>query len=780
MKFCQSIPCSKTLFLFCLCGTTALTAPVGLADDIGDEARRELAAGEPYELAVISVADAHDLADERQDFPGLAVSVDAEDIEDLNAFNAEDTIKYLPNLNVRKRYIGDNNATLALRGAHSFMTPRAIVEADGLLLSNFLGARWDTAPRWNVVSAREIESVEIIYGPFLARYSGNAMGGVVRFSTRVPEAFETEGEAHYFENDFDYYGTDDSFDGYKLFGAIGNAVGNAMGDTGSYLFAERLENEGQPQQFRLLRPTGGEADGLNPPVQGAFLDPGLNAPVFAADSPVDVTQDLFKAKVRHRFNEDWRGQFTLALWDDEEELFDPQTYLVDQAGMPVFQGPVSFNGSNFNASGLRLSQSENTDYLLGLNVDGLLGGAWLTELDLSYYEVDDKESRQSNDYLTGINNGAGRLTVQDDASWETLDLRFSRVMGDHQPAAGYHFDQYSTRQSQYNVSQWRTGNDRTLRNRTGGETETQALYVENSWQFAPDWSLYLGGRYEWWEAENGLTSRLVAGREVSGRFPSRDESDFSPKASLTWQISPVWSSTIALAQAHRYPTVGELFQGSLDGNGDFDPNSFDPNLRKESSDEFNWSLTYAQGGTQVILNIFANEVDDTIFRQVGLSPVTGVLTSSFQNIDEMENSGAELVISNQETWLPRLSLDFNVSYTDAEITRNAGVPASEGRQLPRVPEWRVNLFARYRITDALDAALGYRYSDDPLTGLTNAREFDTFSFTTGYSVADFKINYRLGDMARLSFGVDNFTDDRYFVFHPYPGRTWVAGVNLRY
>jgi len=45
---------------------------------------------------------------------------------------------------------------------------------DGLALQT----RWSGAPRWSLVAPNEIELAEVIYGPFSAGYSGNAMGGV--------------------------------------------------------------------------------------------------------------------------------------------------------------------------------------------------------------------------------------------------------------------------------------------------------------------------------------------------------------------------------------------------------------------------------------------------------------------------------------------------------------------------------------------------------------------------------------------------------------------------
>ena len=58
----------------------------------------------------------------------------------INATDAEDALKYLPSLLVRKRYTGDyNHAVLSTRASGTGNSARSLVFADGILLSNLLG-----------------------------------------------------------------------------------------------------------------------------------------------------------------------------------------------------------------------------------------------------------------------------------------------------------------------------------------------------------------------------------------------------------------------------------------------------------------------------------------------------------------------------------------------------------------------------------------------------------------------------------------------------------------
>lgn len=122
--------------------------------------------------------------------PNLPASVETvtrEQFDNWNVVNTEDVLKYMPNLAVRKRFIGDLNAIIAVRGTSNTQSARGLVYADGLLLSNLLGSSFSFPPRWSMVSPDEIQQVDVIYGPFSALYPGNSLGATVLISTRMPK-----------------------------------------------------------------------------------------------------------------------------------------------------------------------------------------------------------------------------------------------------------------------------------------------------------------------------------------------------------------------------------------------------------------------------------------------------------------------------------------------------------------------------------------------------------------------------------------------------------------
>jgi iron complex outermembrane receptor protein len=44
-------------------------------------------------------------------------------------------------------------------------------------------------------------------------------------------------------------------------------------------------------------------------------------------------------------------------------------------------------------------------------------------------------------------------------------------------------------------------------------------------------------------------------------------------------------------------------------------------------------------------------------------------------------------------------------------------------------------------------------------------------------VADARVRYRLNETWNFSAGVDNLNNDKYFLFHPFPQRTFVMEVH---
>ena len=173
------------------------TGPL-LAADVADEPAKELA-GMTVRQARPTVAVQN---------PSSQAEVTGVQARQMNVVNTEDVVKYLPSLQIRKRYIGDRNAIIAARTTGTVQSARSLVYADGLLLSNLLGNSYGYPARWNLVGSEEIDTVDVLYGPFSAMLPGNSAGATILMTTRRPEeGVEVHARAQAFSSHFDLYNT---------------------------------------------------------------------------------------------------------------------------------------------------------------------------------------------------------------------------------------------------------------------------------------------------------------------------------------------------------------------------------------------------------------------------------------------------------------------------------------------------------------------------------------------------------------------------------------------
>ncbi len=121
---------------------------------------------------------------------------------------------------------------------------------------------------------------------------------------------------------------------------------------------------------------------------------------------------------------------------------------------------------------------------------------------------------------------------------------------------------------------------------------------------------------------------------TSVALPTIQSTNFSPKASLAWEINPTWTTKLNFGQAIRYPTVTELYQLVTTGLTNAIPN---PYLLPESALSFEWSIERQDSNTRARLSLFEEDTANALIQQT--SPINGVLTSTWQNVGLIRNRG---------------------------------------------------------------------------------------------------------------------------------------------
>ncbi len=694
------------------------------------------------------------------------------DLKVTNITTSEDALAYAPNLIVRRRYIGDPNGTIGIRGANQFQTTRTMVFADGLPLHYFLQTSFSGSPRWSLVGPNEIESVDVRYGPFSAEYSGNAMGGVVNIKTRRPTERKFTVETAFFSQDYDQLETDETYNGNKLFFSYEDRFDNLS----VYLSYNRLDNESQPQtQFASPLVSSDAATASS----GASFGRDANGGdvIYYGDSGTEeALTELYKIKLGYDIGAvQLRG--IVAYEDRERSATDPNNFLRDADGNAIFGGTASVNGQAFsvNGSNFESREQDRRSLLLGVGVSAPVGNSdWLFDVYATDFDIlEDEEVRSARSpadptFVAQNQSFRGRLTEYDDTGWQTLDVKFGTEswLGnpDMRLSVGYHFDRYELEINPVNINSI-TGEQGSDRAASGGETGTQAVFAQWGLRINPQWDLSLGLRYEDWEGKDGFFG-TVQNRD-------RDESGTSPKLSLAYFASEDLSLRYSVGRAIRFPVTEELYQNV---NSATTLSIANADLEPEVGLHHNLSLDKVfANNSSLQLNLFYEEVEDTIFNQNGT--INGVNIRTFLPVDEVTTRGLELVYANGSLFETGLNLRFNASYTKAEITKNDVNPDIEGNDFPRQPRWRANLLLSYDLSNSVNVGGGIRYASDNFGNLDNSdKEDEVFGGHDEYTFVNLKANWQFNEQLGFSTGVDNLFNEEVFVFHPWPSRTfYVSG-----
>lgn len=758
----------------------------------------------PQVLATQVIQGQNGGADADQWFPNTAKAtptyrINAEDVKTkVNATTVEDTIRYAPGVVIRKRFIGDPNGTLGIRSSNSFQTTHSMVYADGMPLHNPLRTQWSGAPRWSMVSPSEIDSAEVLYGPFSSQYSGNSMGGVINLNTKMPEKFEAQMDTMGMFQDTHRSGRNEILSGFKTFISAGDRF-DKFSVWGSY---NHLENEGQSQTINAAQLSS--AAGGTQVTGGEGYQTVTGAPAIAyGDIGTDQqATDLFKAKFGYDFTEDLQGRFTIAYEDRVGKVDNPNTLLRDAAGNKIWGGGTAaglststnyrtaagrfaVSGSNF-----KVSDSERQALNYGLGLKGKISDNWSIDTTASYYDAFKDRTISSNlNPSHPLNQNKGQIS-DEKPWWATYDLKLAndKFLGrdDLSFMGGYQFNHASLNLDVYDSSDYRTGVVGAKTNDSGGATQTNSAFSQLEWRFLPDWAVMAGGRYDHWQALDGhvydYTKAATDPLRIQN-YADRDASRFSPKASLEYSPNK-WTFRYSFSKAYRFPIAEEMFASISKLNS---ITTAVPGLGPEMGYFHNFMTQYDIPRGYVRANFFFDQINN----EINSTSVTinGQTTNTFQPIDQTEAVGVDLTYQQNEVFNLPVDLMANTTIMDKQITEHNPIGTNSanytGKEWNRIPKLQINGTATYHITQPWDASVGVRYRSDSFNQLDNA---DTAANVYGgvdeSTFVDLKTSYKLPLHPKLkstiTAGIDNVFDANAFEAHPYPQRTYFVGASLKY
>lgn len=713
--------------------------------------------------------------------PQTSASVTAAELQEkVNVVDTEDAVKYMPSLFVRKRNNGDTQPVLATRTWGLNSSARSLVYVDDILISALIGNNNTIgAPRWGLVAPEEIKRVDFLYGPFAAAYPGNAMGGVLQITTRMPDKLEVNAKQLESFQTFDRYKTSGTYRTDQTSVSVGDRQGAF-----SYFLSGNFQNSySQPLFWVTNTTTPAGTSGTIPQLSKT----GTPANVVGAGGLLHTEMANVKGKFAWDITPLVQAVYSIGYWSNDADS-KVESYLRNATGATTYGGVSGFASGAYTLAEKHLANS--------LSVKSDTKGTF--DFDLSASRYDWLEDIQRNPYTVVAGTAAaafsqnGKIARLDGTNWMNADAKgIWRPNASHDISFGVHVDRYTLNNPTFATPTWTGGADSTADRYTDGrgKTRTASLWLQDAWRFAPAWKLTLGGRLEDWKAYDGYnlqTAQSAAGAILSTAAtvqPELNATRFSPKASLAFEPSLDWLVTGSFGQAHRFPTVSELYQIVSSGTNLQFPN---PNLRPENvlSEELAIERRFTDG--KVRLSLFQEDVRDALISQSGVVAGSTTIFTFVSNVDAVRNRGIELAAQKDNVLIDRLELFGSVTYVDSRIVSDPNFVSSSGttatgKRVPYVPDWRVTAGATYRPTAAWSLTAAMRYQGKMYSTLDNTDVVsNVYGAFDSFTVVDLRAQYKVSENATANFGIDNVGNAKYTLFHPFPGRTFIADVKIKF
>ncbi|HZZ66927.1 MAG TPA: TonB-dependent receptor [Phenylobacterium sp.] len=736
------------------------------------------AADAPNTVSTVTVTAPSSIAN-LADVPNTISTVTADQLDrTTNLVTPEDALRYVPDVLVRQRHIGDTQSPITSRTSGVGASARTLLFVDGILLSALIGNNNTSAsPKWGLINPDAIERVDVLNGPFSAAYAGNSIGSVIAFVTRMPSKFEATAEVQGASQSFSKYGDDKDYGTDRFAGS----VGDRMGPFAFRLSYNHLDDHAQPLTYTTATVSSG-TNAPGTPVAGAFTDANrTRQPIFVLGS--DGIEHQVQDNVSGRFTWDLTptvtAAYTFGLFVNNDDA-TVASYLRGAAGNPVYAGSVNIAGRTYGLATTAFSNGvyhlDETELAQGLSISSHTDGVFDYDVTLSGFDYLKSHQRTPTTTLPGaFSGGAGSDAQLDGTSWITFDAD-----GKWRPAAsqtvmfGLHEDNYLLDSPKYALGDWLSDSTGALQTLSKGQTHTWAIWAQDVWAISPEVKLTLGGRYEWWRAEKGLNFSATPSLDT----PQPEESDeaFSPKAVLAWAPFDGWIFKGSVGVANRFPTVSELYQAITTGPTLSTPN---PNLKPEQALSSELSAEKDWTGGSLRVSLFDEHVHNALISQTGT--LNGLPVSFVQNVDRTRSTGVEVVGDQKDLGIKGFELSGWVTYLDAETVKDPVLPTADGKRLPQLARWRAGAVATYSPTAKLDLTLAARYSDRMFATIDNSDHYaNTYQGFGAFFVVDAHARYKLNDHLAIGVGVDNLNDRKYFLFHPFPQRTVLVDLKYTY
>jgi len=298
----------------------------------------------------------------------------------------------------------------------------------------------------------------------------------------------------------------------------------------------------------------------------------------------------------------------------------------------------------------------------------------------------------------------------------------------------------------------------------GGRQRSYALFISDSLQLNPKFSITAGARLDFFKNFDGVSvSRAISAGALDRvtKFADVSERALSPHLSLLYQANSSLSFFGSLYGAFRAPTLNELYRSFRVGNVLTLANE---NLKREraTGGEAGARLSLWEDRFDLRTSFFATDVSDPI-ANITLTSSAALITRQRQNLGRTRSRGLEI----DSTVRLKRNLNLNVGYlfSDARVISFAANPLLEGLLIPQTPQQSFTFQISYA------SAKNYQVS---FQGRASGRQFEddqNLLSLPGFFTLDAYASRKLNRQLEIFAAVENVFNTHYQV-----GRTPVVTV----
>ena len=292
-----------------------------------------------------------------------------------------------------------------------------------------------------------------------------------------------------------------------------------------------------------------------------------------------------------------------------------------------------------------------------------------------------------------------------------------------------------------------------------GNVNNIGLYVQDEIKASDKFFVTVGARRDTFDYNLQYTNYTTA--PVTARAVNTQWNTVNPRAALRYNVTEATSLRGSAGRGFRAPDTWALMGGQLvAGVVDLRPN---PNLNAEKSVNYDVGIDQKLGsGLSLSLTAYRSTIKDAIAMTSFAEPGLLMGVRQWQNIGEVQNSGAELELKEKisENWLLFANYTRNVS----EVTASAGALnlPEKGKKLNLSPANKLAAGVVYTSPKKFTGRLDARYVGDQyqLNDMQNTPD----NLLPSYVVADVKLTWHLPmdkNGAELSVGARNLFDKKY-------------------